>query len=329
MTPDQRAVWEAIEALRKEGDDYATARFYRLLFAALERYERVLARTGMQDRALDAITAMSAEFQAVLTDVYREVWPVAAAEQFVRLTQTAAVALPGMGVTGTLEDIVGLPRIERWVQSAQRFTEQYGATFVREVTDTTKDIIRQVTLQALDEGLSMQDTAKRLREVWPDVSTIRATRIARTEVATAASYAGKEAAETFQAEAQIDVLKKWLATPDERTRETHVEAGAQPAIPMSESFVVGGYPCEAPLDITLPAHEKINCRCAVMYVPAGYADLVSGMAPAVRSARVKLAYKSLRQEGMSQGDAIAHLADLAAVSERTIKRDLWESPPRR
>jgi hypothetical protein len=329
MSPEQRAVWEAIEALRKEGDDYATARFYRLLFAALERYERVLARTGMQDRALDAITAMGAEFQAVLTDVYREVWPVAAAEQFVRLTQTAAVTLPGMGVTGTLENIVGLPRIERWVQSAQRFTEQYGATFVREVTDTTKDIIRQVTLQALDEGLSMQDTAKRLREVWPDVSTIRATRIARTEVATAASYAGKEAAETFQAEAQIDVLKKWLATPDERTRETHVEAGQQPAIPMSENFVVGGYPCEAPLDITLPAHEKINCRCAVMYVPAGYADLVSGMAPAVRSARVKLAYKSLRQEGMSQGDAIAHLADLAAVSERTIKRDLWESPPRR
>jgi len=279
MSPDQRAVWEAIEALRKEGDDYATARFYRLLFAALERYERVLARTGMQDRALDSITAMGAEFQAVLTDVYREVWPVAAAEEFVRLTSMAGVVLPGMNAKSTLENAVGLPRIERWVQSAQRFVDTYAPTFSPEVTDTTRDIIRRITLQALDEGLSMQDTAKRLREVWADVSTMRATRIARTEVARAASYANKDAADTFTAEAQIQVQKIWLATPDERTRETHVEAGKQGPKAMDDNFMVGGYPCALPMDVSLPASEVVNCRCTVMYVPAGYEDLVSGAEP--------------------------------------------------
>ncbi|MGH3475428.1 MAG: phage minor head protein, partial [Nocardioidaceae bacterium] len=111
----------------------------------------------------------------------------------------------------------------------------------------------------IDAELSFSGTAN-----WPN----RATVIARTESGGAWNGAAVAA---YRADAQrlgIDLFKKWLATDDERTRETHNLADGQ-TVPLDASFTVGGFPMDYPCDPRGPAHEVINCRCAPRIGTAG------------------------------------------------------------
>jgi hypothetical protein len=59
--------------------------------------------------------------------------------------------------------------------------------------------------------------------------------------------------------------KEWLATPDPRTRPTHVAADGQ-RVPLNDKFIVGGHEADHPGDIFLPPEERFNCRCTQGYV---------------------------------------------------------------
>ena len=83
--------------------------------------------------------------------------------------------------------------------------------------------------------------------------------------------------------------KQWLATPDERTRPTHVEAHDQ-TVPVKQMFTVGTAQMLYPGDPNGPdGKEVINCRCTLIYVDD--LDEVSGIEdgcgapPATRSNR--------------------------------------------
>lgn len=63
-------------------------------------------------------------------------------------------------------------------------------------------------------------------------------------------------------------FKRWLATPDLKTRHTHAEAGADPLniwIPATQPFFVGGFYAQVPGDPSLPPQEAVNCRCTALY----------------------------------------------------------------
>lgn len=98
----------------------------------------------------------------------------------------------------------------------------------------------------------------------------RAEMITRTELARMYNLASY----TTQLDAVNTVpglLKRWVATGDRRTRQSHLRAHARYAekpIPVKDAFEVGGESLRYPGDPAGSAKETINCRCrSVLVVP--------------------------------------------------------------
>ncbi len=71
------------------------------------------------------------------------------------------------------------------------------------------------------------------------------------------------------------LLKSWLSRGDDKVRPTHGEAhaiyspgGSPGPIGLEEAFNVGSGTAQQPRDASLPARERINCRCQTRYIPA-------------------------------------------------------------
>lgn len=136
---------------------------------------------------------------------------------------------------------------------------------ISSIADSTRDAIRTVVQDGLDEGLGIDSIARRLRKSFA-FSRIRARMIAQTEV-----IAASNAATHFVIAANLDaeeMTKSWLSAGDRRVRPTHIVAGTtQKNVKMKKPFLVGGSKLMFPGDGSMGAlaKEVINCRCAVLY----------------------------------------------------------------
>lgn len=86
----------------------------------------------------------------------------------------------------------------------------------------------------------------------------RATLIARTESTGAYNYGALNAL--------VDEgvsCKRWMATNDTRTRETHQDVNGE-VVRVRSPFIVGGAELMMPGDPTSPAAEICNCRCTIV-----------------------------------------------------------------
>lgn len=86
----------------------------------------------------------------------------------------------------------------------------------------------------------------------------------RTEATAAANFATTQAAQTIFPPEQMQ--KEWIASFDDRTRDTHSEADGQ-IVMANNTFLVGGQQMMFPGDPAGGAAECINCRCSVAYIP--------------------------------------------------------------
>ena len=93
----------------------------------------------------------------------------------------------------------------------------------------------------------------------------RAMMIARTETHNAASFANHQYYDAVQDQLQNKMLKRWVATADNRTRSFHADANGQ-VRDMDQDFDVGGAKMQYPGDPRGGAKNVINCRCVVVYV---------------------------------------------------------------
>ena len=93
----------------------------------------------------------------------------------------------------------------------------------------------------------------------------RASVIARTETHNAASFANHEYHKTASSEYGIEMVKRWVATGDARTRSAHAQANGQ-TVPMDEKFKVGGADMEYAGDPAGGVKNVVNCRCVIVYV---------------------------------------------------------------
>jgi hypothetical protein len=125
-------------------------------------------------------------------------------------------------------------------------------------------------------GESIARIAERVQRTFDVTATpywsSRPTVVARTETIGALN-AGRQGAFT---EVAYDLgepfEKQWLATmageAARRTRPTHREADGQ-RVPLSQPFIVGGFPGMFPGAPELPAEEAIQCRCTMLIVRPG------------------------------------------------------------
>ncbi|MDX1945231.1 MAG: phage minor head protein [Pirellulaceae bacterium] len=123
-------------------------------------------------------------------------------------------------------------------------------TYVASITD--------LLTSGIEDGLSGPKLAKLLRETMPGMSKVRSAAIARTET-TAAYAAGHQASYDALADEGL-TGKVWLAVRDKDTRETHAELDGI-TVAAGEDFDVGGNDAPWPAHWSLPAEERVNCRC--------------------------------------------------------------------
>lgn len=128
------------------------------------------------------------------------------------------------------------------------------------ISDHTIERVREISAQAIEEGKSLSDAAKKVREdtsMWTEIDNSRAMTIARTEVASGIGKANQEARRQVKDEFGWEVKKEWLGVPDSRIRDSHARVDGE-TVPEDEIFSNG---LQYPGDPFGRAEEVINCRC--------------------------------------------------------------------
>ena len=160
---------------------------------------------------------------------------------------------------------------------AQKWFDEYTITFAQPINDTTEKTIRAILKQGMEEGWSIDEMSKNLETTfrqWMEgdlspedfawfeerMPKYRRETIARTETIKASNAGSNTLYKNWGV-----MGKEWLATMDDRVRDTHAAASGQ-IVGIDEKFEVGGHLMQYPGDPTGPAEEIINCRCSILPV---------------------------------------------------------------
>jgi hypothetical protein len=201
--------------------------------------------------------------------------------------------------------------------------EKVGAHATFATEKALRETYRGVIERAALEGLSIPNTAREIVTAVDGVSGSQATALARTDMIGLANGASQAAA-TDAFAGREDVLKVWLATEDERTRETHVEANGQ-EVSLNEYFDVGGYPLMYPGDPDGPDEEVINCRCTIIYSGTSAGDEAAEEGEAMTAGAVLSdTYPAAMDTDTLAAAVTITVADEEAVEAAKKKRMPWE-----
>lgn len=119
--------------------------------------------------------------------------------------------------------------------------------------------VNETVAQGHDEGWSVARTAKAITAKVDEVTPGRAAMLARSDLNSLSNGASLASAQAVGVDS-----KTWLATGDDKTRETHAEADGQ-TVPLDQPFTVGGEQGMYPGDPDLSDEEAANCRCTLTY----------------------------------------------------------------
>lgn len=157
------------------------------------------------------------------------------------------VQLAGVGVTGASFDMLN-PAVVAHLDNLATIRMGY-------VNDTTREAIRAQLVEGVNAGESSQELAGRVSSVFDEATTSRALNIARTEVVGSSNFG------THAAYFQSGVVgeKQWVATPDSRTRDSHLALNGQ-VQKLNDKFSIGGMSAMYPGGFGTPAMD-CNCRC--------------------------------------------------------------------
>lgn len=189
----------------------------------------------------------------VLVDLYKTVGSLWAHQSSVLVKRQQVKARMPMGFN---ERIVELMR------------QYYGIDLLQDaenITTYTREVINNVLSDAALSGASINDIVRALSGN-SELSTMRARRIARTEVVTSANGAAVLQAQ----ETGVPMNKVWLAVNDKRTRHSHRNVDNQ-TVPLESAFNVNGTQMmqpgvrDQPNGLKVPAGEVVNCRCTVAF----------------------------------------------------------------
>lgn len=186
-------------------------------------------------------------------------------------------------IRGVVEDAAGHWQVETGIAfdvenlEAQAWFVDYLLQFSTPITDTSTREIAALLQQGTREGWSVGEMQKALEQLfrqWMD-GDVEAADFAgerlppwRTELIARTETVRAFAAGSWQLYKDAGVAEKeWLATTDERTRDSHRSADGQVRA-LDAAFDVGGYAMQYPGDMRsgAPLDEVANCRCTLLPV---------------------------------------------------------------
>jgi hypothetical protein len=193
------------------------------------------------------------------------------------VTQDLGDRLGGMYLSGGVSAWVQAPGTDALPEStAQAWTNvvnenavSYASQATNRLTGPVADSIwndlRLKVSKAIETGVSTERLTQEIA-LNRDFAIYRAQMIARTEV-NGAYNAGNY--QSNQALGDMGPVEKyWMATGDDRTRQSHREADGQVRA-FDQPFIVGGSEMMYPHDPSGPASEVVNCRCVTAYLYPG------------------------------------------------------------
>lgn len=276
---------EAEKDLTKKWDEYMGRAEKRI-----EKYEKALAdakQSGDKESIAQAEEELKRRREAVL---YKDEWYRKMVEQTAEKysdVNSIAVAyvndkMPGiytMNLNGTLQDInsdlgkvgqlgvsfnlVDEHTVRNLVKSDKSLFPQKVINKAKDMKWNLKAINSQVT-QGILQGESIPQIQKRLQNVT-DMNSAAAIRSART-MCTTAENNGRLSGIKEAEEQGIVYEKQWMATHDERTRESHAELDGE-SVPIDEEFSNG---LQYPGDPNGEPEEVYNCRCSMVRKLIGF-----------------------------------------------------------
>jgi len=149
----------------------------------------------------------------------------------------------------------------------ENYFNQHILNLAKQITDYTKEIIRERLQDGLDAGKSYEQIANDL--VSDDINKVRAERIVRTETVRAANLGSIAGAK----KTGLQLKKIWISAKDNRTRRIprdsadHLHLDTQ-MIDIDGKFVVptkkhGDVLMSQPGDPSAPGECTVNCRCTM------------------------------------------------------------------
>ena len=130
---------------------------------------------------------------------------------------------------------------------------------------------RQKVENTITQGIIQGSTIDEMTDAMVDnlctANDSKMRTFARTAM-TGAQNAGKQQMMEDAEDEGIEMRKKWIATLDDRTRDTHQELDGQ-EVPVNEPFEVDGMKIDYPGDPNAEPCLVYNCRCTMVEVFAG------------------------------------------------------------
>jgi len=130
------------------------------------------------------------------------------------------------------------------------------------ITNTTIEMLRLTTINAVREGVHEREMGKIIQEAMGSTSKWRGRMIARTESHASVMESQHELVKDMELP---EYRREWLSGRDGRTRKSHRKANGQRVGP-DEPFDVGGEKLMYPGDRSGKPENVINCRCSVVRV---------------------------------------------------------------
>ena len=200
----------------------------------------------LASRAEGALNNQQSSLKAVLMGLYKDV----------STDIGGAVASQLSGKKSTTSEF-----IELFGEKQLNYLLKVAGAKITQINATTLEKIRQELADGVEEGESIPQIAARidalyLEQIVPNRSTV----IARTEVVGSSNWAAIQSAKS----SGLTLNKVWLATGDDRTRATHLDADGQ-EVGIDEPFEVGGEELDFPGDPGGSSAETVQCRCTVYF----------------------------------------------------------------
>jgi hypothetical protein len=242
----RRLQWKAFDAKRWRYEAYAI----REIRKALVQMIRPVTTAPSLREALATTEAIT---DAPMKRAYQNIYATVGA-------QFASDSFKAMKLGTTALELKELSE-NQWQAFMREWIALHGVDRMTGVTETTIRRLRVAIQDGITRGESINDVARRIVSTGSGIADLNRSRvIARTEIISASNVGSLQGA----IDTGVAFNKEWLATADDRTRDTHWDADGQ-EVDQNGTFIVGGEPLLYPGDINGSPSQVINCRCTTLF----------------------------------------------------------------